>query len=123
MFLYKFKVALVYGRWNTAQHCCLNDMYMHYVDCSSAGRGISSLFRHLLKPSKYIISVTKYFIGWNAKVELILYINFWCEVLKQGCTNPGRQIIIATVSVWWSQIFMGSQYRTCFMSPFWRLEF
>ena len=36
----------------------------------------------------------------------------------QGYTNPGQLNCL-----WWYLIFVHSQYWTCFVSPFWRLEF
>ena len=42
---------------------------------------------------------------------------------KQGCTNMGCLVTVATNFVWWCLIFVGLQYGTCCMSPFQGLEF
>ena len=39
--------------------------------------------------------------------------------VEQGCSDSGRRLDLER----WRLIFVGPQYQTCFMSPFWRLEF
>jgi len=43
-----------------------------------------------------------------------------CTVIE-GYTNAVRQVALASVG--WRRMFVGPQYGTCLMSPFWRLEF
>ena len=43
--------------------------------------------------------------------------------LRQGCTNPGRQVAVATIFARCCLTYVGPQYDTCFASPLWRLEF
>ena len=42
---------------------------------------------------------------------------------KQGCTNPGCQVTVATNFVWWCLILVWAWYGTCLKSPFRHLEF
>ena len=44
-------------------------------------------------------------------------------VLLHGCTNLGTRSPVQLNFVRLSLMFMGPQYRNCFMFPFWRLEF
>jgi hypothetical protein len=45
------------------------------------------------------------------------------NIHSQGCTNPGHWVTMTINFLWWCLIFGGPQYRTCFMSLFWHLEF
>jgi hypothetical protein len=49
---------------------------------------------------------------------------FWVltSVLNHGCTNHGCQIAQVTEFCLVVLIWVGPQYWTCFMSPFWCLE-
>jgi hypothetical protein len=45
------------------------------------------------------------------------------STFRQAYTNPRRQIAVASNFPWWSLIFVGPYYESCYMSVFWRLEF
>ena len=58
---------------------------------------------------------------WSAVVRLRIPVNVKKsseEWRNKGFTNPGRINFVS-----WHPIFVGAQYGTCFLSPFWRPEF
>ena len=54
--------------------------------------------------------------GSNEQTELSLSLSH--THTKYGSTNPGQLNFVQ-----WCLIFVGPRYRTCFLSPFWHLEF
>jgi len=57
------------------------------------------------------------------RVEFYFGIILILNLLYQRCTNPGYQVVRANNFVRYLLIFERPQYGTCFMLPFWRMEF
>jgi hypothetical protein len=64
------------------------------------------------------------YIRYYSKEVVICELNgFVWLIICQGCTNTGSQDAVVTKFLRWLLIFVGPQYGTGVLSPYWHLEF